>query len=85
MDYVVNLIGIDHVSFGADNTLDGNKDDKGTADQAVLYPAVVGAYNSCVGTRSDERHAKGFEGCWQLEMTHHNEYVRLRSNVYAKE
>lgn len=67
VDYVVNLIGIDHVSFGADNTLDGNKDDKGTADQAVLYPAVVGAYNSCVGTRSDERHAKGFEGCWQLE------------------
>ena len=47
-----------HVSFGADNTLDGNKDDKGTADQAVLYPAVVGAYNSCVGTRSDERHGK---------------------------
>lgn len=33
----------------------------------MLYPAVVGAYNSCVGTRSDERHAKGFEGCWQLD------------------
>lgn len=67
VEYVVDLIGIDHVSFGADNTLDGNKDDKGTADQAVLYPAVVGEYNSCVGTRSDERHARGFEGCWQLE------------------
>lgn len=66
VDYVVNLIGIDHVSFGADNTLDGNKDDKGTADQAVLYPAVVGAYNSCVGTRSDEP-CQGFEGCWQLK------------------
>ena len=81
VDYVVNLIGIDHVSFGADNTLDGNKDDKGTADQAVLYPAVVGAYNSCVGTRSDERHAKGFEGCWQLE----NVIDEMKRRGYSEE
>ena len=81
VDYVVNLIGIDHVSFGADNTLDGNKDDKGTADQAVLYPAVVGAYNSCVGTRSDERHAKGFEGCWQLE----NVMDEMKRRGYSEE
>lgn len=62
-DHVVNLIGIDHVSFGANNTLDGNKDDRGTADQAVFYSVVVGAYDSCMGIRSDERHAKGPEDC----------------------
>lgn len=67
VDYVVNLIGIEHVGFGGDSTLDNNADLKGTAHQATLYAPVVEAYNRAIGTDPDERHAIGLRGSWQLD------------------
>lgn len=66
IDYVRDLIGIDYVSFGCDNTLDGSLDEVGTIEQATLFSKVVGEYNAAVGTKGDERHVKGFSGCWEL-------------------
>lgn len=81
IDYVRDLIGIDYVSFGCDNTLDGTLDEVGTVEQATLFSKVVGEYNAAVGTKADERHAKGFSGCWELE----NVRAEMRSRGYSEE
>ncbi len=66
IDYVVNLIGIDHVGFGSDNTIDYSPDIRGTLEQALLYPTVVGKYNKYVGTDPGVRHAIGFKGVQEI-------------------
>ena len=81
IDYIRDLIGIDYVSFGTDNTLDGTLDEVGTIEQATLFSAVVGDYNAAVGTKADERHVKGFSGCWEL----HNVKDEMRSRGYSEE
>jgi membrane dipeptidase len=67
VDYVVNLIGIDHVGFGGDSTLDNNEDDKGIKEQSELYGAVVEEYNQYVGIKPEDRHAIGVKGVWQID------------------
>jgi len=67
IDYVVNLIGPDHIAFGGDSTLDGTYDDKGTEEQSTLYPAVVAEYDKYVGTHHSVRHAIGIDGSWQMQ------------------
>lgn len=62
IEYAVNLVGIDHVGFGSDNTPDHSSDTAGTVEQATLYPAVVAQYNQVVGTDPSMRHAEGFSG-----------------------
>lgn len=81
IDYVRNLIGMDYISFGCDNTLDGSLDEAGTVEQATLFSKVVGEYNAAVGTKGDERHAKGFSGCWELE----NVRKEMRARGYSEE
>jgi len=66
IDYVVNLIGIEHVGFGSDNTIDYNPDIKGTEEQSLLYSSVVGEYNEHVGTDPEVRHAIGFKGVREI-------------------
>lgn len=67
IDYVVNLIGIDHVAFGGDSTLDDNKDEHGIVEQSTLYPAVVADYNKYVGVDPEVRHVIGVKGSWQID------------------
>ena len=70
VDYVVNLIGIDHVSFSADNTLDGNKDDKGNRRPGCALSGLSGKGRITAVWAPSRMNAmpRGFEGCWQLEM-----------------
>lgn len=67
IDYVVNLIGIDHVGFGGDSTLDDTKDEKGIAEQSALYAPVVEDYNKYVGVNPDVRHAEKISGSWEID------------------
>jgi len=79
IDYAVDKIGIDHVGFGCDNTLDESKDIKGTAEQSLLYPEVVAEYNESVGIDPDVRHAVGFKGAWEIN----NVVNRLKERSYS--
>lgn len=67
IDYVVDLIGIDHVGFGGDSTLDETKDEKGIVEQSTLYSAVVEDYNKYVGVDPNVRHAIGVNGSWEID------------------
>ena len=67
IDYVVNMIGIDHVGFGGDSTLDDTKDVQGTITQSTLYAKVVEDYNQYAGTDPECRHAIGISGSWEIE------------------
>lgn len=72
VDYVVKLIGINHVGFASDNNLDHRKDIVGINSQTALYSDVVGPYNTNVGTNPNERHAIGFRGATDIEnLIHH--------------
>ena len=66
IDYVVDMIGIDHVGFGSDTTLDDSKDILGTANQALKYPGVVAEYNKFIGIDPGVRYAEGFSGVWEI-------------------
>jgi len=66
IDYIVDLVGIDHIGFGTDNTLDGSADEAGTKHQSLLYPAVVGEYDRRVGTMPELRYARGFAGVQEI-------------------
>jgi membrane dipeptidase len=66
VDYAVGLIGIDHIGFGGDSTLDNNEDKAGIVDQSTLYAAVVEEYNNYVGVEPDVRHVVGVKGVWQI-------------------
>jgi membrane dipeptidase len=66
IEYVVNLVGVDHVGFGTDTTLDGAADEEGTKVQGRLYPEVVGEYDRRVGTKPEVRYAMGFRGHHEL-------------------
>ena len=65
VDYIVELVGIDHVGFGSDNTIDNNKDIEGTKEQAELYPEIVSDYNIRVPD-PEERHVDGFTNIAEL-------------------
>lgn len=80
IDYVVDLIGIDHVGFGGDSTLDDTRDEKGTVEQSVNYAPVVAEYNKYAGTDPSLRHAIGVEGSWELE----NVFGEMRRRGYAE-
>lgn len=81
IDHVVNLIGIDHVGFGGDSTLDDTKDEQGTVTQATLYAAVVADYDKYVGTHPSVRHAVDVDGVWQIE----NVFGEMRKRGYREE
>ena len=66
IEYVVDLIGIDHIGFGGDSTLDNNDDQSGIIEQSTLYAPVVEDYNKYVGTDPDVRHAIDIKGVWQI-------------------
>ena len=66
VDYIANLIGIDHIGFGGDSTLDDNEDKSGIVEQATLYAPVVEDYNRCVGVDPAVRHAVGVRGSWEI-------------------
>ena len=61
-EYMVNLIGIDHVAFGTDYILDEKENKHEKKMIAELYPNIAKAYNEEVGTHSDVRYVKGFKG-----------------------
>jgi len=81
IDYVVNKVGIGHVGFGCDNTLDESKDLSGTTEQSLLYPEVVAEYNEAVGIDPGVRHAVGFDGVWEIN----NVIDRLKERGYVNE
>ena len=81
VDYVVNLIGIDHVGFGGDSTLDDNEDRSGIVEQATLYAPVVEEYNQKVGVDPDVRHAIGVRGSWEIN----NVIEAMRGRGYSDE
>lgn len=81
IDYVVDMIGIDHVGFGGDSTLDDTKDEKGTVEQSTLYASVVADYNKYAGTDPAKRHAVGIEGSWEIE----NVCAEMRRRGYGEE
>ncbi len=66
VEYVVDLVGIDYVGFGSDNTLDQKPDKGGTQTQSQLYPSVVAEYDQRVGTNPAVRHALGFKGVHEI-------------------
>ncbi len=59
IDYVVDLVGIDHVGFASDGTIDGTSDIEGTLEQAARYPEIVGSYDKMVGQDPEVRYAEG--------------------------
>lgn len=79
VEYVINLVGIDHVGFGGDNTLDDNEDRGGTAVQSALYPEVVADYDERIGTHPSVRHAKDFKGPKEI----HNVIGGLKNRGYS--
>lgn len=81
IDYVVDMIGIDHVGFGCDNTLDDSKDLSGTAEQSLLYPGIVAEYDKFVGTNPEVRHAEGIDGVWEIS----NVVNKLKERGYTTE
>jgi membrane dipeptidase len=60
VEYAANLVGIDHIAFGTDRTLDHSKDNAGTVVQSTLYPSVVAEYDKRVGVVPEVRACKGF-------------------------
>lgn len=81
IDYVVNLIGIDHVGFGGDSTLDAALDESGTLVQSALYAPVVEEYNNSVGIDSGRRHAIDIAGSWEIG----NVFAELKKRGYSQE
>lgn len=81
MDYVINLIGDDHVGIASDNNLDHSKDIIGINSQGALYDEVVGPYNKHVGVDPNERHTKGFAGAVDID----NLIICMRNRGYADE
>ncbi|MNB65213.1 Membrane dipeptidase [compost metagenome] len=67
VEYVIKLVGIDHVGFGGDCTPDGKSDESGTIVQATMYPEVAGDYYARVGTDYVLAHAKGFDGVKDID------------------
>ena len=81
IDYAVDMIGIDHVGFGCDSTLDDNKGILGTAKQSLLYPSVVAEYDKFVGIDQEVRHAEDINGIWEIS----NVINRLEKRGYTTE
>lgn len=81
IDYVVDLIGIDHVGLGSDTTPDDTKDEKGLYTQSSFYGPVVAEYNKYVGIDPATRQATGFEGVWEIG----NVFSEMRTRGYSEE
>lgn len=81
IDYVANFIGIDYVGFASDNTIDYSADEKGTTEQSLLYPSVVGEYNKYVGIDPKVRHARDSKGIHEI----HNIINGLSKRGYKEE
>lgn len=81
VEYITNLVGIDHVGFGGDCTPDGKGDESGTVVQATLYPEVGGEYFSRVGTHPSLAHAKDFKGVQEID----NVIAGLQQRGYAED
>ncbi len=81
IDYVVNLIGIDHIGYGSDSTPDDTKDEKGLLTQSSFYAPVVDGYNRAVGINPATRYAVGVDGPWDLE----NVFAEMRRRGYSEE
>ena len=65
-EYLVDLVGYDHVSFGSDISVDGSSDPVGTQEQADRYPEVVANYNREVGPTFQVRYPVGLYGATNL-------------------
>lgn len=81
IDYVVDLIGMDHVGFGSDSMPDDAQDQSGLQEQSTLYGKVVEEYNRHVGVNPDERNAIGITGPWDIE----NVYAEMAHRGYSEE
>lgn len=66
LEYLIGLVGYDHVSFGSDISLDGSSDPVGTQEQADRYPEVVAKYNKEVGPTFQVRYPVGLYGATNL-------------------
>lgn len=62
VEYLVELLGIDHVSFGADSPVAGTPDVAGIKEQADRYAPVVEAYNREIGPTFAVRYPEGLFG-----------------------
>ena len=60
VDYVVKLVGIDHIGYGTDYILD--EGDNMSEKTAGLYPQVAKLYNDTHGLDNSTRFVKGFKG-----------------------
>jgi len=65
-EYLVDLVGYDHVSFGSDISVDGSSDPIGTQEQADRYPEVVANYNREIGPTFKVRYPVGLYGATNL-------------------
>ncbi|ANX11647.1 dipeptidase [Fictibacillus sp. WQ 8-8] len=81
VEYIINLVGINHVGFGSDITLDDKEDQSGTLVQANLYPEVVSEYYRRVGSEPIVSHAKNFKGVKEID----NVIVGLKKRGYSEE
>ena len=58
--YVADLVGVDHIAFGSDTTVDGAVDTVDYWDTALAYPEVAGDYSREVGDSPAVRYPEGF-------------------------
>lgn len=63
IDYVVNLVGVDHVGLGNDYPMGVPRPimDQIINSTNASYPQMNGEYNRIVGSGYEQRYAKGFE------------------------
>ncbi|MFA1822751.1 dipeptidase [Virgibacillus oceani] len=67
VEYVINLVGIDHVGFGSDVKILDTPSIEGAQTQATFYPEVVGGYYGKVGMDREISHAKDFKGAKEID------------------
>lgn len=80
VEYIINLVGIDHVGFGSDVPIIETGSTAGANEQATLYPEVVGGYYGTVGIGREISHAKDFKGAKQID----NVINRLQQKGYSE-
>lgn len=81
VEHVVNLVGINHVGFGSDATLNDSPDTKGAMDQLTLYPEVAGSYYKTIGIGREFSSASGFKGAKDIA----NVIEGLQKRGYSEE
>jgi membrane dipeptidase len=66
--YVADMVGVDHLSFGSDTSVDGSLDAAGTQLQAVFFPEVVADYDREIGRTMPIRYTECFTSPRELPL-----------------